>query len=984
MADQTEDSSVLARLAEPLLASGLWLVVLTEGSFDTIAQQFCDLLALGCRQHLIVCSNRGREVLTFDERGDAVPRLGRIANSNEDPAVTDNADALRWVQRQQLDQLGIPNDATLIVGDELGLVGGLPVREIRARVGLGRAVVVSTGVQPEESASDVAYIGGGRRMLREVLAARLALQCASTMDISADDLPAPTLDPDDRALSVLAPGAETAGMPESEIVVHGVRPELEHVVESWLTVSNGFLGVRGALEDPNPGSRPRTLVAGLYGPVPADAEILSGLVPVPNWTPIRLIVGGERIALGQPEHQEEEPTRVLDTQHAVLRSRWSDLATPTGSVTVDSFRLVSQARRQIGIQIIRIEVSEPSTVVLQSWLDSSATGLMQLDDGADNFSTESVWRTADNGWGVGCASVAGVRSAKGQVVTAVRDCGPAERNRQSWAWDAQPGSPATFVRIVAIERDHLPEVAAEGARARLREASAAGVAALLDEHMQAWRKLWTAGNIEVAGDPEAQRQLRFALFHLLSAANPDDEHVSIGARGLTGDAYLGHVFWDTDVFLVPFYTCAWPAVARSLLMYRFHTLPAARERAAQLGYKGALYAWESTDTGEDVTPTEVLTPDGQRVLITTGTEEQHISADVAFAVWRYWQATGDVSYLFEAGAEILVETARFWASRCKLESDGLYHVRHVIGPDEYHEGVDDNAYTNGMARLNLVVAASVARHLSQHWPGRWSRLAHQLQVEPEEMQRWRVIGKRLAATRHHNSHDPILEQFAGYLGLEYIDLGTYQGRGVPMDVILGAARAQQSQVIKQADVVMLLALLPEEFTRSVRAANYDFYEPRCGHGSSLSPGIHSLVAAQLGLSADAEKYLHQAASIDLNELTVSAAQGLHMAALGSLWMALVQGFAGVALRGEGVRLDPCLPDGWRSLTVPVRWHDAMLEYHVTGDPLRISICLKAGDSPVPVILSTLHHTLHGAGDCWTCSWDESAQTWKEGSTWLAE
>ena len=231
---------------------------------------------------------------------------------------------------------------------------------------------------------------------------------------------------------------------------------------------------------------------------------------------------------------------------------------------------------------------------------------------------------------------------------------------------------------------------------------------MLAAHEAAWEDRWTAGEVRIEGDDELQRALRFAVYHLSSAANPGDERVSIGARGLTGDAYFGHVFWDTEIYLLPFYTAIWPEAARALLMYRFHTLPGARSsapaKAARIGCKGALYAWESADTGEETTPERVVAPDGVLVDILTGRMEHHVSADIAYAVWQYWRATGDDAFLLEAGAEILLETARFWASRAVPEADGRRHIRHAIGPDEYHEDVDDNAFTNVMARWNIARA----------------------------------------------------------------------------------------------------------------------------------------------------------------------------------------------------------------------------------------------------------------------------------------
>jgi kojibiose phosphorylase len=262
-------------------------------------------------------------------------------------------------------------------------------------------------------------------------------------------------------------------------------------------------------------------------------------------------------------------------------------------------------------------------------------------------------------------------------------------------------------------------------------------------HQHAWLKRWTASDFRVEGDGDAQRALRFAIYHLVSAANPEDERVSIGARGLAGTAYKGHVFWDTDIFMLPFFLLTYREAARALVMYRYHTLAGARAKAARLGYRGAFYAWESTDSGDETTPSLALGPDGEAIRILTGEQELHISADVAFAVWSYWEASGDERFLIEAGAEILIETARFWASCVVHEDDGRYHIRRVIGPDEYHETIDDNAYTNGMAQWNLETAGEVTRLLAGRWPAQWQALSCRLGLEGGEPARWREIARNL-------------------------------------------------------------------------------------------------------------------------------------------------------------------------------------------------------------------------------------------------
>src|SRR5208337_3989484 len=432
------------------------------------------------------------------------------------------------------------------------------------------------------------------------------------------------------------------------------------------------------------------------------------------------------------------------------------------------------------------------------------------------------------------------------------------------------------------------------AREKLETARQAGWRGILRSHEEAWRKRWDASDVAIDGDEGAQQALRFAIYHLISAANPNDDTVSIGARALTGDDYHGHVFWDTEIYLLPFYTWTWPEAARAALMYRFHTLNGARQKAADMGWRGALYAWESTDTGLETTPTQIVGPDRRVIQVLCGTQEQHISADVAYAVWQYWQITGDDEFFHTAGAEILLETARFWASRALLEADGRTHIRGVIGPDEYHEDIDDNAYTNVMARWNIRRALDAVEILRQRWPEAWERLSLKLHLRQAELDEWRQVADSIADGLA--ARTGLFEQFSGFFGLEYIDLNDYAGRSVPLDVVLGRERTQKTQVVKQADVVALLALLPEEFPGDMAAKNFRYYEPRCGHGSSLSPSMHGVAAARIGDPEKALQYLRQSAAIDLSDSVVGIGGGVHIAALGGNWMVAVLGFAGLAAR----------------------------------------------------------------------------------------
>jgi trehalose/maltose hydrolase-like predicted phosphorylase len=514
--------------------------------------------------------------------------------------------------------------------------------------------------------------------------------------------------------------------------------------------------------------------------------------------------------------------------------------------------------------------------------------------------------------------------------------------RSSWVWQAVPGTIATLSRFAAFARSDSGAQELEGVvRSALDRARGSGWRALLEAHERAWAERWASSDIIVEGDEDAQKALRFAIYHLISAANPEDEHVSIGARALTGDSYLGHVFWDTEVYLLPFYILTWPEAARTLLMYRYHTLPGARAKAARMGYRGAMYAWESADTGEETTPENIIDLNGRPIAVLCGKQEQHISADVAWAVWQYWRATGDERFLIDAGAEILLETARFWASRAEPGDAAAFHIRGVIGPDEYHEHIDDNAFTNVMAIWNIERGLEAAALLHQRWPERWRALATRLTLTDAEMAQWRDVADRMVTGFHHQSG--LFEQFAGYFALEDIDLAEYAGRTVPMDVVLGRERTQGSQVLKQADVVALFAMLPDAYNEQVQATNFRYYEPRCGHGSSLSRGLHALVAARLGDVALAERYFRETAAIDLADTTTGSAGGVHIAALGGLWQAAIFGFAGLSWRDDGIAFEPHLPAAWQAMEFRTHWRERRVHVRIDATARLLSATLEHGE-----------------------------------------
>jgi trehalose/maltose hydrolase-like predicted phosphorylase len=713
--------------------------------------------------------------------------------------------------------------------------------------------------------------------------------------------------------------------------------------ESRFAISNGFLGVRAGRTINRPAGTAgghRTYVAGLFDVLGADQPI-TALIAAPDWLRIDMSLSSQGPAVERASFLR----RTLDFKRGVLVTEAHAARPPGLAARFHVLRLVSLHNRAVGLQLVQLDIDAGTVdVTLEASCDGLDCGLVRdrLDPAL------AVWHTHTTDKRLAMAAACVLR-VDGEIVAA-KPSGPLN---WSWTWRTRPGQVVQFERMVAVALGTTETGnPVEQAQSELAGAQALGWAGVLDQHEASWAQRWRDSDIVVSGDPASQQALRFALYHLNSAANPQDESVSVAARALTGADYHGHVFWDTEIFLLPFYILTWPAAARAMLMYRHRTLGGARAKAKRMGWRGAMYAWESADTGAETCPEHAIGPDRRIVDILCGTQEQHITADVAYAVWQYWQATGDDGFLRDAGAEILLETARFWASRAQPEADGQHHIRGVIGPDEYHETIDDNAFTNVMARWTIRRGLDVAALLQRQWPERWASLSSEIDLDAAELRQWANVADTM--TTGLDPHTGLYEQFAGFFGLEAIDLASYAGRSVPMDVVLGRQRAQTAQIIKQADVVALLTLLPEAFAPGAAAANFSYYEPRCSHGSSLSAPLHGVAAARLGQTEMAMRFFRQTAATDLADTHAAIDGGVHIAALGGMWMMAVLGFAGLSINDAGLGFNPQVPDAWDSLAFSVQWHGRHVS--VSIDRLTFTARLTSGD-PMIITLGAEQHAL---------------------------
>jgi kojibiose phosphorylase len=738
------------------------------------------------------------------------------------------------------------------------------------------------------------------------------------------------------------------------LIEEGFTLAREHEIESLFAIGNGYVGNRGSLAEGSPLSAPATFAAGVFELSPTPGSV-PGFFVLPDWTGVRAWVEGQPLSMEQGQILEHR--RLLDMAHGVLWREWRHADVNRRITRVVALRLASLADRHLLVQSV-VFTPENYSGQLRLVTSIELPANVQASPPSERYKARrsatrpnvlplalrSPGRDVTVAFGVASQLVAIDGRHAGQREIEITD----RRITERFTVHADIGAELRLDRLIAIYTSRDPvEDPIESAANHVNRMLPAGVPRAIADHTAAWEARWHDGDVIVEGDEFLQRALRFSAYHLISAANPEDDRTSIGARALTGESYKGHVFWDTEIYMAPFYCLTHPPSARALLRYRYHTLPAARAKARRAGYQGAMYPWESADTGEETTPSFVIDPGGKVIPVRNGDLENHITADIAYAVWQYWNITGDDDFFLSGGAELMLETCRLWASRARREADGRYHIRHVIGPDEYHEDVDDSAYTNLLAAWNLQRGAETARILAERWPHVWKEHAARLQITPEEAASWTGIAGGM-----YSGFDPatrLFEQHHGYFNLEPIDLAAYEPRHAAMDVILGHERIQRTNVVKQADVIMALYLLWDQFPAEVREVNFRYYEPRTSHGSSLSPAIHALMAARLEDPALAEKYLRQAAEIDLGNNMGNAAGGVHAAAIGGLWQAIVFGFAGLEFRPDGLHFAPHLLPHWRRLAFPLQWRGRKLRTWI--EPEAFGIHLEEGTERVRVSLA---------------------------------
>ena len=493
---------------------------------------------------------------------------------------------------------------------------------------------------------------------------------------------------------------------------------------------------------------------------------------------------------------------------------------------------------------------------------------------------------------------------------------------------------------IGIDTNSIKSSLKEDGLKDLKESSSKGYNNLLLESQKKWTEFWEKNDIEIDSNVELdQLAIRFALYHLNIMVKHDDNRVGIAAKALSGEGYKGHSFWDTEIFILPYFIFTNPKTARTLLEYRYRCLYGARKKAKEYGYEGAMYPWECAwvDDGE-VTPlyagVDVIT--GEESPVLTGILECHITADIAYAVWQYYKVTDDIDFMEKYGYEIIIDSAKFWASRVEyIKESNRYEINNVIGPDEYKESVDNNAYTNYMAVYNMKLALEVIDNYLMKNNELYKKIDDKLNLQEVKNNINKCIEDVYLPIQNS---DGVIPQNDSYLSLKKLDLDKYKNSSKVLTIYndFNMEKLNEYMVSKQSDLVMLLFLLEDLFELELKKENLIFYENKTLHDSSLSKSTHMILANDYCLYDLADKLFDGAITIDLGENMSSSNEGVHSASMGGIWQSVVMGYGGLRLYKEKLRISPRLPKKWNKLSYSIIWKESELKVLVTKNKLEIT------------------------------------------------
>lgn len=679
--------------------------------------------------------------------------------------------------------------------------------------------------------------------------------------------------------------------------------------EATYTLGNGYFGVRGFFEEEPEGilSLGGIYMGGIFGD--GNFEAWNGknreLVNVPNFLAVRITCDGDPVT----PRGVTGYFRQLDIRHGVLTRGyvWQD------KLKVTYERFVSAADIHVVCQRITFSpLREGLRVEIDDTIDTNNSNLnkvscepLPIQPGDRHYTV--LEKTADT------------VQVRTDGITPETICIRQQTEFQDWV----------FTRRVAVytTRDVADPAQAASATLPYEEYK--------ERHCREWERRWATADITLESCPEDQLALRYDLFQLMCVAPNDDSRIGIGARGLTGEMYEGCVFWDTEIFKMPFFIYENPRVAKSLLRFRYNMLPAAKQHAKDLWFDGAMYPWQSCNLGYEQTPVN----GGAFYAI-------HIVSDIAYALMQYYRVTGDVDFMIECGTEMLIETARFWASRATVDTAGRYHILAVRGPNEYDVIVNNNCYTNMMAQENVAAAVTMIRKLEQEYPSAWQEIAARTAFDAAEITAWEKLAENIVLC--YDPERKLYEEDDTYTRRVPLDLKKAKPTGKRIiDSTMPYEALPLYQVTKQADVICLMNNLPWRFTEEEKRVAWEYYEPKTAHDSSLSYCSYSIMASKLGMAEMAYEYFRTCAYLDIEDIKLNSISGLHFANFGGTWQTVIYGFGGLSVQDNTLRIQPHFPEKWGKVTFHVWFRGNLVRVEAQGNTAR-TVVETSGGEPIEI------------------------------------
>lgn len=730
------------------------------------------------------------------------------------------------------------------------------------------------------------------------------------------------------------------------ITEKGFHPEYSRVSESLFSIGNEFMGVRGYFEEGYGGN---TLQGSYFNGIFEEEKVeypqqtfkgftrrMHYLINAVDWLYTRIFVDGESLDLAAS--QIKDFSRTLDFRTGTM-TRCFTWVTRKGEISLKFERFTSLAKPNFGGQRITL-------TALNSAIETELS--MGLDFGTLHEQRgRNMWPKVTNLSSPEITALLGQTQNSGhRVFSSMRLHSDTVFEQELFSegkvygkklkFNLEEGIPVTIDRIVYNLTGKDANIAdsefTAAAFIKLQEFQNETYDSLVSETAAFWKTIWHDVDISIDGDPENEQGLRYCVFQLLQAFHGFDPHLNISAKGLTGEAYWGVAWWDTETYCLPFYLLNKPEAAKNLLLYRYSTLPQACERAREVDCEGARYPMCTIDGTESC------------AVWQHGDREIHVSAAVYYGIEHYVSVSGDKEFLYAEGIEMLLQICRFYASRGQWsQKNGEFGFWCVMGPDEFHMNIHNNCYTNFMAKCGFEYTLAVIKEMRASCPAKLQAVSNKAGIQEAELEQWQVMAEKMRILKDKKTG--VYEQHDGFFDLPHLDCSAIPPTDFPLYSNWAYYRIFRWDMIKQPDVLLMQFLQDRMFTKASRKVNYDYYEPRCSHESSLSPSIHSILAAEQGMADAAYDFWQHAARLDLDNYNRNTQEGLHTTSMAAAWMNFIYGFGGLRTDGGNLRISPTIPKTWNSFSFKINYRETILK--ITIDKTNVQLQVLRG-KPVEI------------------------------------